>query len=278
MIARLNDLTINDPSADNGFYLEGDILGLALPDIRTSAGVFSGRDGGFVGAQFFGSRYITLTGRAFSSDIATLEDKRLELQQVLSNRQITLRLVTYAGNSYIIECHVTRMDMPIDRSLHFARFKIELLAPDPVIYDDSGGVELSVEFSRVFGDGFAWPIEWPLEWPESNGATTVNNGGSVTILPRIELNGSMTNPVLTNITTGRLFALTGLATSPDATVVIDMRARTVTLNGGNITHLVSSNSTWWGLQPGGNDITLETGDTGDTVMATLSWRAGFMGI
>src|SRR5664279_418996 len=126
MIITLNGYTINDPTSN--VYLDADLVGLDLPPIRTSSGNYSGRDGGYIGGQFYTARDISLQGRVFSSNISTLETTRQAFQTALKGQSVTMTITTNAGNAYIVYCKLIDFEMPINRNLFSAAFKIELQA------------------------------------------------------------------------------------------------------------------------------------------------------
>lgn len=285
MIAYLNDLRVNDiDTAD--YILSGSIQGLEIPTIRTSSDDYSGRSGGFMGAQFFGTRVVSLTGKVLARSLTLLHERRRLIQEALLSQAgtnsrdipVTLRVITDAGNTYVLYCYLRDFQMPLDEDLFSANYKIDLLAPDPIIYDDTAGAELTATIFRKVGGGFTWPITWPLVWPVASGPTDVVNGGAVSILPKITLQGTMTNPVLTNTAYSEVFELEGLTTSPTDEVVIDMRERSVLLNGGSIFNKKTDESRWWSLRHGSNLIELATSSSDDDVTAIVSWRSGYMGI
>jgi hypothetical protein len=276
MIIQLNGVTLNDGLS--GFYIDEPLAGLSLPNIRTSSGIYSGRDGGYVGAQFYDNRHITITGRAIATSTTLLETQRTTLQTAIRSKSVTVTLTTNAGRSYIIYANLLAFDMPIMRDNFRANFKIELLATDPVIYDNTGGTGQSATVQRFNAGGMNWPLHWPLNWGTGVGPTTVTNGGNTVVYPTVSLTGIMTNPIITNNTTGQVFKLTGLTTAAGDVVLIDLRAHTVTLNGGNIYNKVDLTSTWWGLAVGSNSIQLNTSSSSDTVVATVKWMSGYIGV
>lgn len=274
----LNDFVLNDP--DNRVYLNDQIEGLDYPDIRTSKGMLSGQNGGFIGAQFLEPRAISIIGTIFSSDVTEAKQKRRNIQAALPLHPEVIEVVIEDddGATYLVYANLISFKMPIERNPIKSRFKIELEAPDPIIYDNASGSELTVTLQRVVQGGFTWPITWPLVWASASGAVTVNNNGTTFVQPTITLTDTMTNPVLTNETTGQVFEFDDLTTTAGDVVLIDMRARTVTLNGGSILQKVVPSSTWWGLEVGSNDIKLETSSGSDDVTGELSWRNGLLGI
>lgn len=276
MIVKLNSYAIND--ASNSVYLDEPINGLELPPLRTSSGDYAGRDGGFVGAQHYSARPISLTGHVFSTDVAVHEQRRREFQAAIQSGTITMQLTTNAGLSYLLYCNLIDFKMPIQRNKFESPFKIELLAGDPIIYDDTGGGALSASVPKLAAGGYTYPVVYPVVYAPGSSPTTVNNTGTEPVYPAITLSGTMTNPVLTNVTTGEVFGLNPLVTGPGDQVVIDMLKRTVTLNGGNIFGLIAANSSFWPLEPGNNSISLTTSSGADSVSALLSWRNGYLAI
>jgi hypothetical protein len=277
MIVTLNGYTINNSGGPNAVYLEEDLLGLDLPAIRTSSGNYSGRDGGYIGGQLYSARDITLQGRIFSSNVATLETARKALQNAVKGQGITMGVVTNAGAAYVIYCNLIDFEMPIKRQVSSAPFKIELYASDPTIYDDATGTALTASISRIVSGGYTYPVTYPVTYAGSTGPTTVTNSGDVAVYPTITLTGAATNPIITNRLTNEFIGLS-LTTGPSDVIVIDMRQRTILLNGGSIFALQTASSTFWTLEPGGNPIALTTSNGSDTVTGVVSWRSGFMGI
>jgi hypothetical protein len=278
MIVSLNGFVLNDPTNPNNIYLDEPINGLSMAPIRTSQGNYSGRDGGWVGAQFYGPRLISMTGKIFSSSTATIESTRAAFEAAVSTGIITLAITTNAGGSYSVTTYLDALDIPIQRSPSQAPFQLTLIAPDPTIYDNSAGGTSSVAISPILGGGVTWPITWPITWAPSTLPTTITNTGNVLIYPKITLNNVMTNPIIQNNTTGQFIKFNGFTTSAGAVLVIDMLNRTVLLNGGSVLSFVDVSSQWWGLSPGSNAIQLTTGSGSDTVTGTVSWRAGYRGI
>lgn len=275
MIVTLNGFVINDNVS--GAFLNTQLDGLDLPSIRTSSGNYAGRAGGYVGGQFYGMRSIGIQGKVFGSSVAGLAATRKALQTALDAQSVTMQLITNDGASYILYAYLTDFEMPITQALFSAPYQIELLAPDPIIYDNATGTALTTSISRITSGGYTYPVVYPVIYAAASAPTTVTNSGTTGVYPIIMLTGSATNPVITNRTTNMLMSL-NLTTGSSDVIVIDMRQRTITLNGGSIFGLQGAGSSFWSLPVGPNSIALTTSGGSDTVTGAVSWRSGVMGI
>jgi hypothetical protein len=278
MIISVNGFVLNDPTNPNQVYLDEPVGGLSLPPIRTSSSNYSGRDGGYVGSQFYGMRLISLTGYIFATSAANLWTIRKAFETAVAAPSVTLNISTDDGGQYLINGYLDALDIPISRTTTKAPYNLTIIAADPVIYDNSAAGSPSVILGRQAGGGITWPITWPITWVGGTGLTTIINPGNVTLYPIITLTDQMTNPIITNTTTGQSFSLSGLVTTTGAVVVIDMNNRTVLLNGGSILPYLTTASSWIALIPGSNSLILNTSNSGDTVAGTVSWKTGYRGI
>lgn len=275
MIIKLNNFVIND--RESRFYLDT-VKGFAIPEIRTSSAVLTERDGGYVASQFYGMRKVSIQGRIFGEDEAELEEKRKEIMAAVRQRSIAIELITNAGNSYLVNGHLTDSEMDFDRLINSSDFRFEFLCPDPVIYDNTDGTALSVQVGKQRGGGYTFPYVLPVSWQSGSGEVIARNNGNTPVKPVIKFKGSMIEPTLINVTTGKLVQLSGFSAPEGSEVVIDTRTRSVLLNGGNIFDRLSDQSTFFSLQPGDNVFRLESASGADTVVAIVEWRNGFMGV
>lgn len=277
MIISANGFLMND--ASTGVWIDEDLTGLELPPLRTTTGSYAGRDGGFVGPQFYDPRAISIVGMAFAQSSSGLETTRRSFQAALQGKTITLQVTTNAGNAYVIYCNLVSFSMPIKRSNLSAPFKLDLVAADPTIYDNATGTALTASVARYAPGGYTYPVVYPVTYAAGAGDVTVTNAGTTAVYPvvTITVGSACTNPTITNNTINRSVGLT-LVCNPGDVIVIDMSQRTVTLNGGNVYSLLTSTSAFWYLQPGGNAIRLTSLNVTDSVSAVVSWRSGYSGI
>lgn len=278
----LNDFELNNPS--KRVYVNDPIEGLDKPPIRTSRGSNTGQSGGYIGAQQYGARPVTINGSIFSSDVAEALSMRREIQSHLPihPNRITVRILDDDGSVYTFDAYLIDFQMPINRARMKSLFKIELEAPDPVIYDDAAGSALETVVNQLIPGGVQFTDTSPqfdsFYFSAGSDSTTVTNTSDVTSYPIITIEGQITDPVFTNRTTGESFRLEDYAVDSSAVTVIDMANRTVKLNGGNVLAYAPVDVNWWGLVPGDNLIVFTSGNGGDVTEANISWRPGYWGI
>lgn len=256
------------------------VRGLVFAPIRMAEGNYSGRDGGWVSSVFTSKREIVLKG---TIDGRSCADAAAKLCKVLGSFRIRQLLPMYIevdeGTTYFTEVYIApdpQLDIDSER---FHEFQIALIAPDSNFYlvdpNDPNGGWITVDVEEPGGGGYPTPYVLPVVWNPSSQPTIVNNPTDQTILPQILLEGKFTNPRITNTTTGQFIEL-GLTTTIGDHIEIDMKNRTVTLNGGSI--LPTKSGTWWGLLEGDNYIELQTDAEGDNKEGTIRYRPGYSGI
>lgn len=276
----LDEFALNDPN--NLTYLDEEIEGIAgLPSIRSSSGQNVGRDGGWISRQLYDARYISFKGRIFdgktlSEGALTVEEKRRELATILSRKELTLRIVTYGGQSFSATVNVMDTNFPITWELNVVKWKIDLMMPDPLFYDNSEGV-LQATIGKVVEGGFEIPFEIPLIISAGSDPTVVNNSGNETVYPLIVINTEATNPEIINQTNNQYMKVDVVVGAGDE-LRIDMRRQTITFNGLNIYGLKTEGSSFWGVAPGNNTILLETEIVGENTTADLFYQSGYIGI
>lgn len=277
----LNDFLLNDSTAR--VYLSS-VTGLELPGVRTSRGNRSGQSGSYIGAQFDDARFITLNGHIYSSSVIEAKQKRRDIQEALPlyPETITVRIQDDDGRTYELSAQYIDFKMPIEGSRFKHIFKIDLEAPDPILYDTSAGSALTAIIQKAIPGGFQFTDTAPqfdsFYFTDAQAISVVNNSSPNVAYPIITIPGKLINPVLTNKNTGESFNLEGYAVDSSAVTVIDMANHTVTLNGGNAFGYVPLTAQWWGLEPGDNTIDFTSGSGSDITTGVMTWRPGYRGI
>lgn len=250
------------------YELESPVEGLDTPDIRTSSNNYSGRDGGIIAGQFYSPRLITLTGFVHNYLCDDQSEARKNFQAALPIREdLDLIITTFTGEQYTTTVRVVDVQLPItDKKI--SNFKVDLYASDPNLYEIAG-FELIIP--RTSGGGFILPVVVPIIFEEGGGITNVPNNGSTVIYPTFKIVGSATNPIFTNVDTGEVVQV-NITTGPGDELLIDMKNRTITLNGSSVLGYRTDDSSWFGLKVGVNKITYNTDTADDTGQATVKWQ------
>lgn len=277
------EITLNGVSlgcGENGLALLTEIQGLSIPTIRSSSGNFAGRDGGYLSSQFFGTREIVIDGVAWGNTALKSEQNFAKLLKAIPIRQLLPMYIRVAsGQTYLAHVSVIDFKYALDNDkLH--KFQMTLLSPSPNLYianpdDENDGWNIE-PLEPISGGGYITPFVLPVEWQDSAQATIINNTTNQIALPQIIFKGSVTNPIVRNLTTGVQIGLTLTTSGADSLAVIDMSDRTVTLNGGSI--LPSKTGEWWGLAPGLNTVELLATGLEETSLVTIRYRLPFISV
>jgi|GEM_PF-2036679 len=249
-------VSFNEP-ADRDFvgYLQ-EVTGLDGPEVRESAELLVQGDGGVHSDFYFGRRPITLSGIIDPSVFGTVRNQRVtRLLRATNAMRGDATLSWNATGGVPVQVRVRRQNSPRISGGRLKQFQVSLVAADPRIYGEDTNVA-QVAAGAVTTAGFTSPMLSPLTaTPSPVGQVLVTNLGNAGAPPVISIYGPVTNPVVTNQTSGRAlsFAYTLNATEH---LDIDVLARTVLFNGSvnRYSALDFVNSEWWELGAGSNDI------------------------
>lgn len=256
----------------------GKVDGLTEAAYDVSESVYAGKHGSIFNQALIRKRQITLE---FLVWVDSEDDYEAERDSILeacnkANGEGELTL-TILGEDYLINAVPEPPQIGWPNYPYFT-VQAQFTAYDPIIY--AGTAQSQTGIAVPAGGGLTFPLVFPLTF-ESSGSTgqvTIYNNGNIETYPTLTITGLMTNPLIRNTTTGETFQLTYTSLVSD-TIVIDMKARTVTLNGTtNLLGDVVAGSDWWTLTPGANTVAVSTGSTSDTGTLGISWRSAFSGV
>lgn len=152
---------------------------------------------------------------------------------------------------------------------------------DPTIF---GGTLKTASTQSVDPTTSTGTAEFPVEFPLIFGATLfsvssdANNGGDIPTYPQsIVVNGPINNPKITNSTTGEYIEInTNLSTSSNQLVITyDKDSLIAEVDGVSVLDNVSTNTTWFKLEPGSNNITLSGNTIGSGAYVTVNFYDAF---
>lgn len=145
--------------------------------------------------------------------------------------------------------------------------QLQWSCPDGVEYAaDTTQTTVKLQTPLTTG-GRTYPLVYPRTYSAQvgTGVAIITNAGTAATAPVVRIFGPVTGPVLTNETTGLVFAMAGYVIGDTEYIEVDMSAKTVQLQGvpgsdANRRGRVTTKG-WWTLLPGANSIrfTAETG-------------------
>ncbi|MGW2398499.1 phage distal tail protein [Kitasatospora sp. NPDC001664] len=259
---------------------------LDAPEVRTSDAELLQRDGLVPGTDYMGGRSVTLSVVALEpADVPAL---LTAFRPGGVERPFRFAFPGIAGGLGQFMARVRRRSGKVDDQYVAGarRFDVELFATDPRLYSggpDPNRLEISVRVPRQGSPIFPLHYPFDLGGREKTGyaAPSLVNYGSVPVYPVIRLTpraGSVLNPKLTLVRGGvrRTFATQGLPVSRGDTLLIDMAARRITLNGSSRFGMVLPQSEWFALEPGASVMHLDVEDGPEGLTASVEWRSAWM--
>lgn len=255
-----------------------------MASVRVNTQVRSGEDGGYVTSTFYGPRDINLKGIVEANDVATYEPRRRALAGIFlfehdAFGRVLPKLIkcTTTDNLAVQFDAVLRapLSMAIDQMTN-TRWQAQITAPCFVL--ESQTLQTTLLTAALSSGGFILPVILPITFASSTGGTaTVTNAGNGPAYPTITFTGPLTNPRLLNVTTNREVAFT-YTIAAGSSVIVDVKAKTITEAGVNRYNKRTSTSKWWMLQPGNNSLFLNTSSSADTGTCKIEFRDSFIGV
>lgn len=232
-----------------------EITGLDTPDANATITPRANAHGSFVVAKYRKERTVVLTGRVNSS-AANYATDTYTLKSIFKVQDpaipFTFRM-SGSNNQYlnVYPQGVKYTTSNVATAVGWIDFQATMVAADPRIYDSTAGSQSIAK-----------------------GATqSVTNSGTEYAPTTIVFFGPLTNPLLTNNTTGATFGLTQTISSGQS-VTVDSLARTV-YNGSTSQYstITAGAKTFIELAPGSNSLTLTASSGTGTV--TVNWHSTY---
>ncbi len=185
-----------------------------------------------------------------------------------------------------VECRVLRRgSVSRDRSTEFNPhiLIVELVASDPAIYTDA----LSSDSLTVFAPsgGLTYPVTYPKAYGAggSGAGTILNNTGDWETWPTLKINGpstgTLTNPIVENITTGKKIELNangGVSIGVGQQLIVEthpLRRSILFSTGASRYGRLSDASEFWSLEPGNNELRFRGSGTTTGATVDVEWRS-----
>ena len=217
--------------------------------------------------SFWRERIMRLTVGVKAADSATYETKRRDLQAALDTPRAGNTLFKFTTQGGLLVQSYAHLNTAIQAPFYpgevtIGEFRIELVAEDPLFYSQTL-TETDVTIKLPFGTG----------------SGVVANAGNAAVYPVIRILGAVTDPIITNTTTGKTVSLTGITIAAGEYIDIDMFNETVVDQAGASKYSYLLDDTFFTLEAGNNTITISgtAGGSGDRKI-TASFRSGYIGI
>lgn len=257
----------------NGYVLGDDVTTFMtsltgwedLPPIDSSNTLKPASYGAWSGKKLPGQRILTWNGR-FSPEenvdwTPDLEALKNAFTIPMDTEELTIAVRTRSDTKVVFGACVQRaIPMDYTYSYYGATITLQFECSDPRKYSLS---EKSFFIATAIDtiDGLDYPLVYPLDYGVADIASdmTMTNDGSTETPVILEYTGPMSNPVLTNVTTGEIMGFNINLVSTDV-LTVDTRTGTALLNGSAdrlyTRKLTSSPVLNFGLVPGTNELHL----------------------
>lgn len=245
-------------------------------DVKNNEVELDGQHGVWDFFSYFGKRTISFSGLIIGEDEEAVEELRQQIIRTLAlpaqpdseeDGYVTIAWTDATGADWSLEAK-------IDRSPRFGRnlrehykldFMLSFKSADPFITGSTDEVEEGERGFNTFGVQF--PIELPAVLGEiAIGKIEVENEGTVYAHTKIRLSGeaggTVTNPTITNLTTGKSFTVNVELADETEYVEIDSKEGTVVdQTGADLSDDIDPDSEFVLLKPGVNEL-MYTADEG----------------
>lgn len=228
-------------------------------------------------------REISLEGKITPVDKKIIKEYRREIIKVCSPKlglgKITLEL---DGDTKQIQAVLDGGPAFPERGMDaFQEFQIDFLCPDPY-WQDLNQVSRSL---RAYEGKFTLPFTLPFKLGKQGDRTTLNNEGDVPAPVHIDMQGPVTNPRITNDTTGEFIQING-SVARDEILHIDTspsKKRIEVYKGDKVRSIFGrlayeQGASFWQLLPGANDVSYVADEGNSDAIVAVSWHSRYSGI
>lgn len=264
---------------DNEYLFLTDWMGLGMPPVQPIGEPTPYVDGVVHRGLYTPPRDFALTVHIVADSLADLTDRAAALRRGLNpyrDRETPGYLRFILDNDAVRHLDCFPLSFPNDSASRGGitnKIPIMFRAQETWFYDPEA-ITISAELSVDSGVDF--PITFPITFAATNidDLQNINNIGDLDTWPVIVITAPGQNPVITNVTTGKLIDLNGLTLEASDTLTIDMEAATALFwdnSGGTTTNAaITSASSYWPLVRGNNQIHIVmTNGFGASVTVTM---------
>jgi len=276
----------------NGFVFGGagspfqilDIDGLeALPELRVQDDNRGFNDGMFTGRDFYSGRTLSFimnvfagNGNSAQQNFQLLQAALNPVQQLSSSNGLLQWQLSSTDTMQQITARVRSRKVTIDPeyTFGFIRTQITFFAPDPKYYDDTATTLVINPLTSPGGRSYSRTFNYNYGASIPNLFTVTNNGWATTN-PQITVTGPVSNPTITNTTTGQFLTVNVTLGTTDV-LVLDLENKNITLNGSPARNLLANGSQWFGANPGSTTFSFSGTAGTSATAATIVYRNAYV--
>lgn len=259
-----NGLNLN---FDNGLLVQR-MDGVDGLPIRTSSQSLTAQDGGNIWKQQYDMRTIGLEGTVRGTDATDYFENKRALVQAFSIVPNALELSITKWDALTKTIYAKTIVTPqiIENSGEntIARWRVEMLCESPFFQD---GTEQTLQLTPSAESGYPVATNLPNPVGQLTGTNTgsITNGGDVEGYAEFVISGAISNPTITNLTTGESFTINRTIASGDyVRVKQTTQGLSVSLN--DSTSILSDfDGDFFDLPVGSNTIRLTSGSSTGTL-------------
>lgn len=228
-------------------------------------------------------KFITINFEIFDDENVP---KYRALMSSIFNPKLGTGLLVYQKENIKKEIHAISERLPYfpsgenNRVSYYQKGVINLICPNPY-WKDPLVVSRAL---RAYQGGLTLPYTLPFELAVTGDSTILVNGGDAETPVKIDIQGPVTNPKITNNTTGK-FILMNMSVAADEILHIDTTQRAIRAeiyrDGYAVRKVLGrrdSTSTFWQLEPGENEIQFIADAGGNDAAVAISWQNRYVGI
>lgn len=253
--------------------------GLGLPPMRVNDLAWLAEDGAYGAGDWLEPR--TVRARLWvdggTADASETLARSLVAAWAPSRTDLSLALRVAAGQEYVLRGRPRRCEVDLSTLKYgHASAAVEFVGLDPYLYDadpangviplgsgsDYPGVQPNLSFDLAFQPAGS----------VGAGVAFVGNLGTAPTWPTVTFTGPAISPRLENRTTGETFTLNATLLAGHVAVV-DMRTRSITINGTSSLQSFGLGASWLRFIPGANEVAYRSSDASPTAStATVVWQ------
>lgn len=250
----------------------------SLPELRTQDDNRGYNDGMFTGRDFLSGRNLTMEIFTFAGNGNSAFQNFQLLQNALipqTNGTTALQfLLSQYDNEMLTYARVRSRRATVDKEYTFGYIRSQYMffCPDPRYYSNTA-VTASLLPNATLGR--TYDRTYNITYGGGVAGATITNSGNTTTYPLITINGPMTNPTISNNSTGQYITVNTTLQASDV-LVIDLYDKTITLNNSTARNLLAGNSQWFGADPGVTNFQFTGTGYSDSTAATVTYRSAFI--